>query len=96
MFIQAKLSKSPLAKRSKCMKCSAKPTQAFIWADGRGIAWFCEKHSKNHGLSDVVRELDIEDGVMPTSHSDLKGRMVHKKRKSSMAERVAARFLASP
>jgi len=65
----AKLSDAPKAKRSKCMSCSAKPTVAYRWADGRGIAWFCDKHSKawkSKEERDIVRTIKIEDGVMPT------------------------------
>lgn len=83
MIKEALLSDSPKSKRSKCMKCSKAPTKAVQWADGRGIAWYCDEHYKNHGLDDVVKEHTIEDGVMPTNLRKF----------GTMAERVAYRFL---
>jgi DNA topoisomerase IB len=68
-FVQAKLSTAPKAKRSKCMECKAKPTVAYHWADGRGIAWFCDKCGekwKKDEDRDIVKTIKIEDGVMPT------------------------------
>lgn len=32
--------------RTKCMKCDSSPTIEYVWADGRGHAWFCDKHAK--------------------------------------------------
>lgn len=30
--------------RYKCMSCSAPPTVEVLWAEGRGHAWFCDRH----------------------------------------------------
>lgn len=68
-LVLAKLSTAPKAKRSKCMECPAKPTVAYHWADGRGVAWFCEKCGnawKKAEDRDIVKTIKIEDGVMPT------------------------------
>lgn len=33
-------------RRDKCMECTGKPKYEVLWAEGRGHAWFCEKHLK--------------------------------------------------
>lgn len=69
------LAKSSKAKRSKCMRCSAKPTVAYRWADGRGLAWFCDKCGKawkKEEERDIVRTIKVDDGVMPTKIAALK------------------------
>jgi hypothetical protein len=54
--------------RSKCMQCSAKPTVAYHWADGRAMAWFCDKHAekwKSEAERDIVKTVKIKDGLAP-------------------------------
>jgi hypothetical protein len=96
----AKLSDAPKAKRSKCMDCSAKPTVAYQWAEGRGIAWFCDKHAKAWKAKhkgDIVKTIKIEDGVMPTKIA--RAIRVDKHRAKQLAielERVIAKKVRGP
>lgn len=50
--------------RSKCMNCGEPPTHDCVWADGRGRAWFCDKHwdafKRKH--NDIVMHRQVKDG----------------------------------
>jgi tRNA nucleotidyltransferase/poly(A) polymerase/2'-5' RNA ligase len=63
---------------SKCMHagCEKPPEREGIWADGRGRAWFCEKHfeawknEKSEMPKDIVRERRVPDGVVGEKYGE--------------------------
>jgi hypothetical protein len=47
------------------MNCDAPPTHDCVWADGRGRAWFCDKHwsdFKRGKNRDIVMHRQVKDG----------------------------------
>jgi hypothetical protein len=59
------LSKRARHSFSKCMECNQPPTHECIWADGRGRAWFCDKHWKafNIKTNDIVKHHEVDGCV---------------------------------
>lgn len=56
-----------LHRKDRCMECSAPPTWQVWWAEGRALAWFCDKHyakwtAANPG--EEVAKRRIKDGVV--------------------------------
>lgn len=52
--------------RSKCMSCEAKPTVAYKWADGRGLAWFCKTHGDEWKAAEdreIIKTIEVEGEV---------------------------------
>lgn len=64
----------PSPSHKKCMEkgCDKPPEHETIWADGRGRAWFCEKHWDDWFVED-------EDGNAPTSSKGFKAVVKHRK-----------------
>jgi len=58
---------------SKCMECSKPPTHECVWAEGRGRAWFCDKHwkswSKEHE-GDIVKHREVEGGQVGKKYGE--------------------------
>lgn len=54
--------------RTKCMSCDVKPTVACHWANGHGMAWFCDKHFKEwleEDDRDICGVWVLENGECP-------------------------------
>ena len=55
--------------RFRCMHCNRPPQWEVLWADGRGRAWFCNRHLnqwKREGDREISRERRV-DGVVGVS-----------------------------
>ena len=56
--------------RKRCMRCDAKPTVEALWADGRGRAWFCNKHFKewkDETDREIINVKKVTDGEVGAS-----------------------------
>lgn len=56
-------------RQDRCMECDSPPTVAVLWAEGKAIAWFCDKcfaaWVKADGRGEVNRKVALEPGDDP-------------------------------
>lgn len=65
------LSEEARHRRDHCMQCDAKPTKQVLWAEGKAIAWFCEKclekwHTEGEGWHAVDKLITIDGEALST------------------------------
>lgn len=58
-------------RRDRCMQCDARPTKQVLWAEGKAIAWFCEKclekwHTEGEGWHAVDKLVTIDGEALST------------------------------
>lgn len=74
----------------KCMECNAPPKYEVLWAEGRGRAWFCEKHfkawaTKGDGKDEVCSVKEVKDGVVAKSWKDNRNPNIWEKLKQELS-----------
>lgn len=65
------LSEEARHRRDHCMRCDAKPTKQVLWAEGKAMAWFCEKclgewHAEGEGWHAVDKLITVDDEALST------------------------------
>lgn len=79
----------PSPSKKKCMKkgCNKPPERECIWADGRGRAWFCDKHFKEWEKDpeaelprDIVKQRQVEHGAVGDKYGEEPGKKASARR----------------